>query len=85
MLLIIIIEERNKTNCLKFSVCIVASNDTEHCFLTIKQLIKYLQIPTTYIIVFMRLKVKFLRQREDLVVLLQECLAVFQLVEITGL
>jgi len=40
---------------------------------------------TTHTIVFMRLKIKLLGQREDLVVLLQECLTVFKLVEIFGL
>ena len=40
---------------------------------------------TTHIIVLMWLEIELLRQREDLIVLLQECLAIFQLVEIIGL
>jgi len=42
-------------------------------------------VATTYTIVFMRLELKLFRQGEGLVKLLQECLAVFTLVEIFGL
>jgi len=45
----------------------------------------YKNVITTHTVVFMRLKIEFLGQREDLIILLQESLAVFKLVEIIGL